>query len=208
MLSEAEGAGGAANKNDASEQGDDKRAPLGKPSRPSANRNRGRLPLHLPRVDVIIDIGDKSCPCCGGEMHKIGEMVKETLDVVPAQYRVKRIIRPRYGCCESAVVQAPAPAQAIDGGMVTEAFLAYIAVMKYAYHMPLYRLAQMLASQGIALDRATLAFWTCPGLVESHCWGHHISGYRLNAPKNTPFQSGCNRMPLDGLGYQVIENKR
>jgi transposase len=45
-------------------------------------------------------------------------------------------------------VQAPAPAQAIDGGMVTEAFLAYIAVMKYAYHMPLYRLAQMLARSG------------------------------------------------------------
>jgi transposase len=160
-LSEVEGAGDAANENDPPEQGDDKRAALGKPSRPSANRNRGRLPLHLPRHDVIIDIGDKSCPCCGGEMHKIGETVKEALDVVPAQYRVKRIIRPRYGCraCESAVVQAPAPAQAIDGGMVTEAFLAYIAVMKYAYHMPLYRLAQMLAPQGIALDRATLAFW-------------------------------------------------
>jgi hypothetical protein len=29
-------------------------------------------------------------------------------------------------------VQALAPAQAIDGGMVTEAFLAYIAVTKYA----------------------------------------------------------------------------
>src|ERR1700674_4204674 len=94
-------------------------------------------------------------------MHKIGETVKEMFDVVPVQYRVKRIIRPRYGCraCESAVVQAPAPLQAIDGGMVTEAFLAYVASMKYAYHMPLYRLVQMLASQGISLDRSTLAFW-------------------------------------------------
>jgi transposase len=163
LPSEAGCAGGPANENDAPGQaeGDDKHAASGKPSRPSANRNRGRLPLHLPRVDVVIDIEDKSCPCCGGAMHKIGETVKEVLDVVPAQYRVKRIIRPRYGCraCESAVVQAPAPAQAIDGGMVTEAFLAFIAVMKYAYHMPLYRLAQMLAPQGIALDRATLAFW-------------------------------------------------
>jgi transposase len=163
LPSEGEGNGRAANENDAPRQagGDDKRAASCKTSRASANRNRGRLPLHLPRIDVVIDIKDKSCPCCGGEMHKIGETVKETLDVVSAQYRVKRIIRPRYGCraCESAVVQAPAPAQAIDGGMVTEAFLAYIAVMKYAYHMPLYRLAQMLAPQGIVLDRATLAFW-------------------------------------------------
>jgi transposase len=163
LPSGVEGAGDAANENNAPHRGDgsDKSATLGKPSRPCANRNRGRLPLHLPRVDILIDIDDKSCPCCGGEMHKIGETVKEVLDVVPAQYRVKRIIRPRYGCraCESAVVQAPALAQAIDGGMVTEAFLAFIAVMKYAYHMPLYRLAQMLAPQGIALDRATLAFW-------------------------------------------------
>jgi transposase len=163
LPSEVEGAGGAANENDAPGQaeGDDKHAASGKTSRASANRNRGRLPLHLPRVDVVIDIEDKSCPCCGGEMHKIGETVKEVLDVVPVQYRVKRIIRPRYGCraCESAVVQAPAPAQAIDGGMVTEALLAYVAVLKYAYHMPLYRLAQMLAAQGISLDRATLAFW-------------------------------------------------
>jgi transposase len=37
--------------------------------------------------------------------------------------------------------------------MVTEALLAYVAVMKYAYHMPLYRLAQMLGPQGISLDR-------------------------------------------------------
>lgn len=163
LPSKVEGASGAANENEAPGQaeGGGKHAASGKTSRASAKRNRGRLPLHLPRVDVIIDIDDKSCPCCGGEMHKIGETVKETLDVVPAQYRVKRIIRPRYGCraCESAVVQAPAPAQAIDGGMVTEAFLAFIAVMKYAYHMPLYRLAQMFAPQGIGLDRATLAFW-------------------------------------------------
>lgn len=163
LPSEVEGAARAANENKASRQaeGDDKRAASDKTSRPSANRNRGRLPLHLPRVDVFVEIEDKSCPCCGGEMHKIGETVKEVLDVVPAQYRVKRIIRPRYGCgaCESALVQAPAPAQTIDGGMVTEAFLAYIAVMKYACHMPLYRLAQMLGPQGIALDRATLAFW-------------------------------------------------
>ena len=110
---------------------------------------------------MIIDIADKSCPCCGGGLHKIGETQKEMFDVVPIQYRVKRIIRPRYGCraCESAVVQAPAPEQPVDGGMVCEAFLAHIATMKHAYHVPLYRLEQMLAAQGIALDRSTLALW-------------------------------------------------
>ena len=131
LLSEAESGVATANENEAPGQadGDDKRAALARPSHPSATAIGAGLPLHLPRVDVVIDIDDKSCPCCGGEMHKIGETVKEMFDVVPVQYRVKRIIRPRYGCraCESAVVQAAAPLQAIDGGMVTEAFLAYVA---------------------------------------------------------------------------------
>lgn len=155
----------AANENEAPKNDDngssEKRNGSGVTGRPRPNRNRGCLPAHLPRVDVIVDIEDKTCPCCGGALHKIGETQKEMFDVVPAQYRVKRIIRPRYGCraCESAVVQAPAPEQPVDGGMVSEPFLAHIATMKYAYHMPLYRLEQMFASQGIALDRSTLALW-------------------------------------------------
>src|SRR6516165_10258526 len=30
-------------------------------------RNRGALPAHLPRVEIVIDVEDKRCPCCGGE---------------------------------------------------------------------------------------------------------------------------------------------
>jgi hypothetical protein len=30
----------------------------------AANRNRGALPAHLPRYEVIIDIESKQCPCC------------------------------------------------------------------------------------------------------------------------------------------------
>jgi hypothetical protein len=29
-------------------------------------RNLGALPAHLPRVEVLVDVEDKSCPCCGG----------------------------------------------------------------------------------------------------------------------------------------------
>src|SRR4051794_34855063 len=64
----------------------------------SRRRNLGALPAHLPRVEVLVDVGDKSCPCCGGAMHVIGEDASEMLDIVPAQLRVKVIRRPRYGC--------------------------------------------------------------------------------------------------------------
>jgi hypothetical protein len=30
---------------------------------------RGMLPVHLPRVDVVIDVESKICPCCGGALH-------------------------------------------------------------------------------------------------------------------------------------------
>ena len=75
-----------------------------------AKRNRGTLPAHLPRIEVVIDVDDKACPCCRGMLHVIGEDRAEMLDYVPAQLRVRVIRRPRYGCraCEEAVVQAPA----------------------------------------------------------------------------------------------------
>src|SRR4051794_37391303 len=113
------------------------------PPRPprSRRRNLGALPAHLPRVEVLLDVEDKACPCCGGAMHVIGEDTSEMLDIVPAVLRVRVIRRPRYGCraCEEAVVQAPAPERPITGGMATEALLAQGLVAKYADFLPLYR---------------------------------------------------------------------
>jgi transposase len=124
--------------------------------------NRGSLPAHLPRIETIIDIQDKTCPCCRGALHKIGEDVAERLDIVPAQLRVLVVRRPKYACraCEEAVVQAPAPARLIEGGLPTEAAVAHVVVAKYADHLPLYRQAQIWARHGINLDRSTLADWT------------------------------------------------
>lgn len=106
--------------------------------------NRGSLPAHLERIEQVVDVEDKACPCCGGALHAIGEDVSERLDVVPATFRVLVTRRPRYGCrsCESAVVQAPAPPHIVEGGIPTEALIAQVLVSKYADHVPLYRQAQ------------------------------------------------------------------
>jgi transposase len=123
---------------------------------------RGPLPEHLPRVEIIVEPEDTACPCCGGAMHVIGEDRSQRLDVIPAQYQVIVTRRPKYACraCQGAVVQASAPARLIEGGLPTEQLVAHIVVAKYADHCPLYRQAQILARQGIMIDRATLAFWT------------------------------------------------
>jgi transposase len=131
-----------------------------KPAPPKASPNIGVLSNYLPREDVVIEPETDICPGCQGKLHRIGEDVSETLDIAPAIIWVKRIRRPKYGCraCETAVVQAPAP-RPIDGGLPTAALLAHIAVSKFAWHLPLHRQTQMLAGQGIHLDRSTLVHW-------------------------------------------------
>jgi transposase len=125
------------------------------------SQGRGSLPDHLPRIEVVVEPEDVACPCCGGAMHVIGEDRSERLDVIPAQYQVIVTRRPKYACrsCEGAVVQAAAPARLIEGGLPTEQLVADVVIRKYADHCPLYRQAQILERQGIAIDRATLAFW-------------------------------------------------
>src|SRR6185437_294057 len=93
------------------------------PERTSVSRppdDRPSVPAHLAREDVRLDLGHQACPCCGGELHLIGETVSEMLDHVPAKLRVIRIRRPRYGCraC-STIHQAPAPERPIAKGLAT-----------------------------------------------------------------------------------------
>ena len=123
---------------------------------------RGPLHEHLPRVEIVVEPEDTACPCCGGAMHVIGEDRSQRLDVVPAQYQVIVTRRPKYACrsCQGAVVQSPAPARLIESGLPTERLVAHVVVAKYADHCPLYRQAQILARQGITIDRSVLAFWT------------------------------------------------
>jgi len=123
--------------------------------------SRGALPAHLPRVEVTLIPEDTACPCCRGVMAVIGHDSAERLDVIPAQFRVLVTRRPKLACraCEGVVVQAAAPARLIEGGLPTEALVAHVLVARYADHLPLCRQAQIMARQGVELERSTLAFW-------------------------------------------------
>src|SRR3954451_24670993 len=123
--------------------------------------SRGALPAHLPRIEVTLAPEDTACPCCRATMTVIGEDTSERLDVIPAQFRVIVTKRPKLACraCTGTVVQAPAPARLIEGGLPTEALVAHVLVARYADHLPLYRQAQILARQGVILERSTLSFW-------------------------------------------------
>ena len=98
--------------------------------------SRGALPAHLPRIEVTLVPDDTACPCCRAPMTVIGEDRSERLDVIPAHYRVFVTKRPKLACraCVGTVVQAPAPARLIEGGIPTEALVAQVAVARFADH--------------------------------------------------------------------------
>jgi transposase len=123
--------------------------------------SHGALPAHLPRIELVLMPPDTTCPCYKATMVEIGEDRSERLDVIPTQYRVLVTRRPKFACrsCAGMVVQQSASPRLIEGGLATEATVADVVVSRFADHQPLYRQAQMMARQGLMIDRSTLALW-------------------------------------------------
>jgi len=127
---------------------------------PRKRAGRQPLPAELPRIEHRHEPESCQCGLCGADLVKIGEDVSEQLDVEPARFFVHRHIRPQYACrtCET-VTAAPIPPAVIDGGMAAVGLLAWVAACKYLDHLPLYRIEQIAARQGVPLARSTLAEW-------------------------------------------------
>lgn len=135
--------------------------PLPQPQKPErARAGRQPLPDHLPRIEHRHEPESCQCKQCGSDLVKIGEDVTEQLDVKPAGFFVHRHIRPQYACrsCETVVAQAVPPA-IIDGGMAAVGLLTWVVICKYSDHLPLYRIAQIAAREGVTLSLSTMAEW-------------------------------------------------
>ena len=127
---------------------------------------RKKLPIDLPREIVIHDIDDKSCTCCGNELHQMGDERSEKLEFIPAQVKVIEHVRLKYSCrtCEqtgtSTKIQiAPVPPSPIPKGIATATLLSQIITSKYQYALPLYRQESLFKQYGIELSRKTMANW-------------------------------------------------
>jgi transposase len=100
---------------------------------------RRPLPDHLPRERVVHQ-GPHDCPSCGGELRKLGEDITETLEHVPAAWKVIQHVREKFTCrsCEK-ICQAPAPNHPIARGRAGPQLLAQVLFNKYRAHLPLTR---------------------------------------------------------------------
>jgi transposase len=120
---------------------------------------RRPLPEQLPRERIVYPAPSK-CPCCGGALHKLGEDVTETLELIPRQWKVIQHVREKFSCrsCES-ITQPPAPSHPIARGRAGPGLLAHVLFSKYGLHLPLNRQSATYAREGIELDVSTLADW-------------------------------------------------
>ena len=74
---------------------------------------------------------------------------------------VKVHVLPKYACpkCRDGVASPPVPPKPIPGGIAGAGLVAFVVVSKFADHLPLYRLEDILTRHGVFLARSTLCDW-------------------------------------------------
>lgn len=124
----------------------------------SASRPRMVFPEELPREEQIIDPEGVS----EEEYKVIGEEVTEVLVMVPASFKIKRIIRRKWALKEplksdkKGVLIAPIPSRTIQRGLLDESVLAHLLTSKFVDHLPLYRQRKIFERIGIKIPPSTL----------------------------------------------------
>jgi transposase len=143
------------------------------PKKPAQKRAKGtgRMPLpeNLRRETIVIEPREDVAGCV-----KIGEEVTEVLDLIPAEFYVKRYVRPKYARPNGeGVVMAALPDRVIDKGIPSEAVIAQMMVDKYVYGMPLHRQIDKYSRMGFRIPASTASDWLIKG------WRHLVPLWEL-----------------------------
>ena len=121
---------------------------------------RRPLPAHLPR-ERLVHAAPCKCRHCGSDrIRKLGEQRTETLERVPAHWKVVVHVRETFTCrlCEK-ITETPAPSHPVARGRAGPHLIAEVLFAKYRAHLPLNRQSGIYAKEGVDLDVSTLAGW-------------------------------------------------
>ena len=129
-------------------------------------RPTGRKPLpeNLPRVDVEVlplEVQQKGLDA----FERIGEEVTETVEQRPASIVVVRMHKPKFVAKDrdkssaTEVFVAQPPELPIARGLAGPGLLANTLVRRFQDHLPLYRLENIYAREGLELARSTICTW-------------------------------------------------
>ena len=186
--------------------------PEPRPAQDAQKPARRPLPAHLPR-ERVVHATAAACPCCGGQLRKLGEDITETLELVPAAWKVIQHVREKFSCrqCEH-ITQAPAPSHSIARGRAGSNLLAQVLFAKYRVHIPLNRQSDIYAKEGIDLDVSTLADWvgacsaTLAPLVEE-IEKHVLAAERIHADDTTVPVLAKNKCTIGRLWVYVRDDQ-
>lgn len=122
------------------------------------------LPEDLPVKTTVLDIPEeqKICRETGEPLVQIGVEVSHKLAHEPGSYYIKEIIRPKYAHPqkeENGILTAELPDSLLPKCRADESFLAEMITRKFADHLPLYRIAEILSRDGIKISRKLLSQW-------------------------------------------------
>jgi transposase len=140
--------------------------PAGKNRTPRGPRTRtphGRpkLPADLPRVVEAhaVDAEHRNCTECGTEATRIGAKVAEKLDIIPAQFVVRRVEREVVACprCHGYVFTAPRLDEVLDRGVLGNELLVQSLIDHYQDAVPWERMERNARQLGVPLSAVTLA---------------------------------------------------
>jgi transposase len=125
---------------------------------------RKPLPEHLPRVEILVlppEVERKGLDA----FERIGEDVCETIERRPASIVVARVVRPKFVAkdrerdAETDVLIAEPLELPVPRGLAGPGMLADTIVKRWQDHMPLNRLEDMYARDGLELARSTMCGW-------------------------------------------------
>jgi transposase len=140
---------------------------------PAKKREKGTgrmiLPENLRREIIIIEPTEDVTGCT-----IIGEEVTEVLDLIPAEFFVKRYIRYKYARANGeGIITALLPDRVIDKGIPSEAVIAQMVVDKYVFGLPLHRQIDKYRRLGVNVPASTASDWIMKG------WQHLVPLWEL-----------------------------
>lgn len=146
-----------------------KAAEMKVPKKRAKGTGRMALPKELRRETIIIEPGEDVSDCI-----RIGEEVTEVLDLVPAEFYVKRYVRPKYARPNGeGIVIGLLPERVIEKGIPSDRVIAQMTLDKYVYGMPLHRQIDKYRRLGVNIPASTASDWMLKG------WKHLIPLWEL-----------------------------
>ncbi len=118
------------------------------------------FPSDLPRQEIIIHpVQDLT------HYVQIGQEITEILEVSPASFWVKRIIRTKWALKATSseeeasvgILIAPIPSRTVARGLFRDSLLSQLVISKYVDHLPLHRQMKIFQRAGVQLAASTVS---------------------------------------------------